>query len=97
MKTIIGSMANCAKQVGSVLQQNCGNCIQPSVAYFAESTQVLRLRQVIEITGMPRSSIYEAMKRAGFPKSIHLHGRAVGWIKAEVIEWVASRREACHD
>lgn len=49
---------------------------------------ILRRTQVQEITGLSRSSIYEKMKKGNFPKAIKLGERAVGWIEAEVLDWL---------
>ena len=49
---------------------------------------ILRRTQVQEITGLSRSSIYEKMKKGSFPEAIKLGERAVGWIEAEVLDWL---------
>lgn len=50
--------------------------------------QILRRKKVQEITGLSRSSIYAKMSGGSFPKSISLGERAVGWIEAEVLDWL---------
>lgn len=59
------------------------------------SITILRVEDVTKKTGLPRSSIYAEKT---FPKPIKLGiGRAVGWIEAEVEEWLEmqrSRRDA---
>lgn len=47
----------------------------------------LKLKEVIKITGLGRSSIYEFIKEGHFPKQIPLGGRAVGWLDSEIKEW----------
>ncbi len=39
-------------------------------------------------TGLSRSAIYLRVSQGRFPKSIPLGGRAIGWIEAEIDEWV---------
>jgi len=56
-----------------------------------ETRKILRLRQVIELTGYKRSSIYEMMKQARFPRSRLIGARAVGWDSVEVTEWINSK------
>lgn len=59
--------------------------------------QILRLKRVIELTGLGRTSIYNRVKNGTFPKQISLGGRAVGWLAAEVEAWVLAnihRRDA---
>jgi prophage regulatory protein len=50
---------------------------------------ILRLRDVKARTGLSRSTIYLRMSQGLFPKPISLGGRSVGWIEAEVSEWIA--------
>lgn len=55
---------------------------------------VLRLRSVVEITGLSRSTIYLYIKLGLFPKPIRLGARAVGWKASEIFLWIASRNHA---
>lgn len=56
---------------------------------------ILRLKQVKEITGLSRSTIYLYMKEGKFPKQRELGGeRAVGWYSGSVFQWVAERQVA---
>src|SRR4051794_22019277 len=57
--------------------------------------QIMRLAQVIARTGLSRSSIYNFMgAQHGFPKTVLLGARAVGWVDHEVDAWLASRIRA---
>ncbi len=40
---------------------------------------------------MPRSTLYLYIKKNEFPKPVKLGVRSVGWVKAEVDEWLAKR------
>ena len=53
--------------------------------------QILRLTDVIALTGLSRSTIYLRMVQGKFPKKINLGSRAVGWISSEVNEWIEER------
>ena len=48
----------------------------------------LRLKQVCEITGLKRSSVYSRIAEGAFPKQFPLGGRAVGWLASEVDSWI---------
>ena len=48
--------------------------------------RILRLPEVIEKTGISRSSIYEQMQLGLFPKQLRLGKRMVGWSEAEINE-----------
>jgi len=52
---------------------------------------ILRLSQVMAITGYKRTAIYELMKKSAFPKSYLIGARAVGWDSLEVAAWVNSK------
>lgn len=56
------------------------------------SFKVLRLPEVIEITGLGRSTIYAKVSRGSFPSPIKLGERAVGWIDSDVYEWISAKR-----
>ena len=58
------------------------------------ATTILRLPTVKARTGLSRSTIYLRVVEGRFPAPISLGGRAVGWIEAEVNDWLANRIEA---
>lgn len=51
---------------------------------------ILRRKQVEARTGLSRSTIYAFISEGVFPKPINLGNRAVGWIEAEINEWLKS-------
>ena len=55
---------------------------------------ILRLPEVKKSTGLSRSTIYLRIAEGTFPRPISLGGRAVGWLVAEVQEWLERRIEA---
>jgi prophage regulatory protein len=57
-------------------------------------TAILRLPTVKARTGLSRSTIYLRVAEGSFPAPVSLGGRAVGWIEAEVNDWLAKRIEA---
>ena len=57
-------------------------------------TTILRLTTVNARTGLSRSTIYLRIAEGSFPAPVSLGGRAVGWIEAEVNDWLAKRIEA---
>ncbi|RTZ73182.1 MAG: AlpA family transcriptional regulator [Gammaproteobacteria bacterium] len=62
-------------------------------------TNILRLPSVKARTGLSRSTIYLRISEGRFPKPVSLGGRAVGWIEAEINDWLdqqikASRKAA---
>jgi prophage regulatory protein len=52
---------------------------------------LLRLKKVCYKTGLSRSSLYVAMKRGEFPKSVSIGKRSVAWKSTDIDEWIESR------
>ncbi|MDH1337628.1 AlpA family phage regulatory protein [Comamonas thiooxydans] len=57
------------------------------------SRQVIRIEEVLNITGLSRSMIYKLMAQERFPRPIALGDRAVGWYEEDVIRWINGRRD----
>ena len=55
--------------------------------------RILRRKQVQELTGLSRSTIYLRIAQGTFPRAVSLGARAVGWLESEVDEWLNSRVE----
>ena len=53
--------------------------------------KILRLPSVQTLTGLSRSTIYLWIGEKTFPSPISLGPRAVGWIEAEVLDWIKRR------
>lgn len=58
------------------------------------ATSILRLPVVKARTGLSRSTIYLRVSEGTFPKPVSLGGRAVGWVEAEIQQWLEQRIEA---
>lgn len=56
-----------------------------------ETPRIMRMAEVIKITGYGRASIYNFMSAGTFPKSKKLGLRAVGWNSQEVQAWIDER------
>jgi prophage regulatory protein len=55
--------------------------------------KLIRIRSVINLTGLSKSYIYDLCKKGLFPKSIQLvpGGTSVAWVESEINEWIDSR------
>ena len=51
----------------------------------------LRISAVEALTGLSRTTIYDWSAQGRFPRPVSLGSRAVGWIEAEVDEWIRER------
>lgn len=55
-------------------------------------SRILRLKEVIRLTGLSRSSLYLQIASGQFPKQVKLTGaRSVGWHENDVYQWIESR------
>jgi prophage regulatory protein len=59
--------------------------------------RILRLPNVLDRTGLSRSTVYQRVTEGRFPRPVSLGARAVGWIEAEVEEWIACQIEASRE
>lgn len=56
--------------------------------------KLLRRHAVTELTGLPRSSLYAAIKANKFPKAVVIGKRAVAWRSNEVEAWIEARQSS---
>ncbi|NIC39427.1 AlpA family transcriptional regulator [Halomonas desiderata] len=50
--------------------------------------KLIRLKEVMDRTGLGRSTVYKYMNLGLFPKPIKLGTRAVAWVESEVVAWI---------
>ena len=53
--------------------------------------QLIKLKEVLAITGLSRSYVYALAQQDLFPKPVKLTERSSAWVAAEVEEWIESR------
>ena len=54
--------------------------------------KIIRVAEVLERTGMSKTTI-DRLERAGkFPKRVKISDRAVGWHDTEINKWLESRK-----
>ena len=51
----------------------------------------LRLPEVLQITGMSKTFIYDRINEGTFPRQIQLGSRTVAWYEQEVAKWMEDR------
>ena len=56
--------------------------------------RILRLKDVRKVIGLHKSTIYRLIDAKKFPKPIRLGPNAVGWLREEIDEWIATRERA---
>jgi predicted DNA-binding transcriptional regulator AlpA len=52
----------------------------------------LRMGEVMRLTGMTHAMIYDGVRAKTFPKWADLPKRGSGWLKTEIMAWLAARR-----
>ncbi|TWC11957.1 AlpA family transcriptional regulator [Pseudomonas sp. SJZ101] len=55
--------------------------------------RIIRLKEVIDSTGLARSTIYKYIAEGTFPNSVPLGDRSVGWVESEVHDWILAKIE----
>lgn len=57
--------------------------------------RIIRLKKVLEQTGLGRSTLYKMIAAGTFPAQVSLgSSRSVGWVVEEVESWVQARISA---
>lgn len=64
------------------------------VTQAAIPQKLIRMRAVMEMTGMAKASIYRLAADGTFPKPIKLSERSSAWVEADVAAWIQSRIDA---
>ena len=63
-------------------------CSYECMVSNGSNSRLLRLPDVINLTGLPRSTIYLKVKKKEFPLQIQISSRSVAWLESEVYEWI---------
>lgn len=58
---------------------------------MAPNIKLIRIKDVIDTTGLARSTIYKYVDKGIFPKAVKLGSRSVAWVESEVQEWILER------
>jgi len=53
--------------------------------------KLLRIRQVIQATGLSRMTLYRLELAGEFPKRRRLAANSVAWLESDVAQWIESR------
>ena len=55
--------------------------------------RLLRIKQVLELVGLKKATVYQLHKNGQSRRSVKITVRAVGWIEEEVQRWLAEWRD----
>lgn len=53
--------------------------------------RIMRAREVGDVTGLSRTTIWNLERAGKFPRRVKLTTRAVGWLEDQVLSWVKGR------
>nr|WP_235584719.1 AlpA family phage regulatory protein [Thiomicrospira sp. WB1] len=52
--------------------------------------KLLKISQLVEITGLSKATIYRRISNGEFPSQVRLSARRVGWKQSEIEDWLDS-------
>jgi len=63
---------------------------------MSDANKLIRIKQVIDITNLSKSYVYQLCSQGLFPKPVQLvkGGTSVAWVENEIQEWIQSRIDA---
>jgi prophage regulatory protein len=53
--------------------------------------KLMKLKAVMECTGLARSTVYKFIAEGRFPKPVKLGARMVAWVEGEIQQWIQER------
>lgn len=56
--------------------------------------KVMRMKNVVEVTGLCRATIYNRLKDGTFPTPIKLGEKSIGFLANEINAWIAEKSNA---
>jgi prophage regulatory protein len=59
-------------------------------SFQMSDNKLMRLPEVMAVTSLSRSGLYQRIKSGDFPSQVQL-GRAVAWDSAQVQKWISDR------
>ncbi len=54
----------------------------------------LKIDEVIQLTSLSRSTIYNYIKQGLFPKPVKLGARRVGWLYSLLFDWIVKKQNS---
>jgi prophage regulatory protein len=56
-----------------------------------EPIRILRLAQVLQVTGLGKTTVYELQSHGAFPMRVKITDYCVGWVEQDVQAWLKHR------
>ena len=68
----------------------------PTAPTIVEASLFLRMRAVVHLSGLGRSTIYRLVAEGKFPAPVKLASRAVAWRRVDLERWSEERPNTTH-
>ncbi len=65
--------------------------MNPNHSNTEHPNRLMRLKEVMHISGLSRASIYSFMEDGTFPQSVSLGARAIGWRYQDLQNWILEK------
>ena len=56
-----------------------------------QPNDLIKIKEVTQMTSLSRSSIYAKMNQQDFPQSISLSSRSIAWVREEIEDWIQQK------
>lgn len=63
----------------------------------APRERLLRIAEVIAVTGISQTQIYRRVNAGEFPKPVRIFGKSVAWVESEVQSWIGETIRASRE
>lgn len=76
-----------------ISEQTKSNIPKPtlSIERDKQPNDLIRIKEVMSMTGLSRSSIYTQKIKGEFPNPIQLTSRSVAWVRSDVEQWILDK------
>lgn len=58
--------------------------------------QLMRDKEVVQVTGIGRTTRYELIAAGNFPPPIRLSPKRIAWRRSDIVNWLQSRSEVAY-
>jgi prophage regulatory protein len=63
-------------------------CVQECSVMIDSNDRILRIKAVLDRTGLSRSTLYRKIQNGTFPKQVHISTRCAGWRASAISAWM---------
>ena len=60
------------------------NLLNTHANKFKNPSDLIRMKEVVQMTGLSRSTLYRLQQMEEFPKAVKLGGRSVAWVRRDI-------------